>query len=155
MGNLGHIQPLERAARGRGWLLCALRALVDEHRASLGLSLPGVLWDEELEYILAPALASYEAERVTGHAVDNAYFSDAIRRKVPSGFTFKGFPHHFVTYDARSILQTWMRDEVALGILQCRTSKASLAVRIRIHRLPDDVVSVWAMLAIAYRPDPQ
>lgn len=129
-----------------------LRRLVDEHRAALGLASPGVVWDDELGYRLAPALASYETERWTGHTVDNAYFADAIRRKVPHGHTFKGFPHHFVTYEPATIFQTWLRDEVALSILQCRTSSASLAVRLHITPMPEDVLSVWAMIAIAYRP---
>jgi centrosomal protein CEP76 len=132
----------------------ALRALVDEHRASRGLGRPGVVWDEELSYLLTPALASYETERMTGHAaVDQTLFADAIRRKVSAGHTFKGFPHHFVTSDARSIFDTWLRDEVALSILQCRASKASLGLRLQLHLMADDIVSVWVMLAVAYKPE--
>eukprot|EP00900_Chrysochromulina_parva_P026164 jgi/Chrpa1/8181/Chrysochromulina_OHIO_Genome00017876-RA len=132
----------------------ALRALVDEHRASRGLGRPGVVWDEELSYLLTPALASYETERMTGHAaVDQTLFADAIRRKVSAGHTFKGFPHHFVTSDARSIFDTWLRDEVALSILQCRASKASLGLRLQLHPMADDIVSVWVMLAVAYKPE--
>ncbi len=146
--SLGEPAALESAAEA------ALRALVDEHRASLGLGRPGVVWDEELSYLLAPALAAYETERMTGHAaVDNALFADAIRRKVSAGHTFKGFPHHFVTSDSRSIFDAWLRDEVALSILQCRASKASLGLRLQLHPMADDVVSVWVMLAIAYRPE--
>ena len=132
----------------------ALRALVDEHRSSRGLGRTGVVWDEELSYLLTPALASYETERMTGHAaVDQALFADAIRRKVSAGHTFKGFPHHFVTSDALSIFDTWLRDEVALSILQCRASKASLGLRLQLHPMADDVVSVWVMLAVAYKPE--
>ena len=145
---LGDVVALEEAREAQ------LRALVDVHRAGLGLAAPGVRWDDELAERLAPALAAYETERRTGHAaIDNALFADAIRRKVSSGFTFKGFPHHFVTSEAEPILRAWLRDEVALSILQCRASKASLAVRLQIHPMPEDVVSVWAMLAIAYRPE--
>ena len=67
--------------------------------------------------------------------------------------TFKGFPHHFIFFDAKLIFAAWLRDETALSIMQCRTSKASLAVRLRVTPMPDDVVSVWAMLAITYRPE--
>ena len=60
-----------------------LRALVDAYRGRLGLRSPGVIWDDELAYLLAPALASYESERVAGCTVGESLFADAIRRKVP------------------------------------------------------------------------
>lgn len=146
---LGEPVALEEAAEA------SLRALVDQHRAGLGLASQAVAWDDELSYLLSPALAAYEAERRTGMAAtDNAFFADAVRRKVPSGFTFKGFPHHFVTAEPGAIFNAWLREEVALSILQCRTSKASIAVRVQVHLMPDDVVSVWAMLAISYRAEP-
>ena len=37
-----------------------------QHRASLDLD---TQWDERLSYLLAPALASYETERLTGRGV--------------------------------------------------------------------------------------
>ena len=130
-----------------------LCTLVNEHREGLGLPSASLEWDSELACLLEPALASYETERASGHPVGAALFADAIRRAVPQGHTFKGFPHHFLSADATIIFDTWLRDEVALGIVQCRASKARFAVRLRVQPMPDDVVSVWAMLAITYRPD--
>ena len=103
--------------------------------------------------MLSPALFSYETERMSGHPVGQALFADAIKRAVPTGQTFKGLPMHFVSTDALQIFAAWMENEVACDIMRTRTHKASLAVRVRVSFLPDDVVSVWAMLAIAYRPD--
>ena len=106
-------------------------------------------------HLLAPALASYELERVSGTApVGQEHFSDAIKRAVPVGFTFKGLPQHFVTTDARAIFAAWMQSAVASDILRTRTFKASIAVRVRVFPMADDVLSVWVMLAMAYRPEP-
>lgn len=132
----------------------ALRTLVDQHRASLRLDTPGVQWDPTLGHTLSPALYSYESERIIGTPSGQRLFSDAIRRLVPKGHTFKGLPMHFTTYDAKAIFTAWLASDVAAGILQMRTYKAAMAVRVRVFPLPDGVVSVWTMLAMAYRPEP-
>lgn len=141
--------PASVAAAAEG----ALRALVDEHRKGLQLSVPGVTWDDSLCHLLAPALYSYEAERLGSHPVGQGLFSDAIKRAVPTGHTFKGLPLHFTSYEPTAIFRAWMQNEVASDVLRTRTFKGSLAIRLRVCPMADGVVSVWAMLAIAYRPD--
>ena len=130
----------------------ALQKLVDAKRAEAGLTMPGVVWDATLGHLLSPALASYETEAASGCAIGSAHFADAIRRFVPSGHTFKGFPHHFATADPSAIFAAWCENDVARDILTTRTKKATLSVRLRVFPLADEVLSVWAMLAIAYRP---
>ena len=51
--------------------------------------------------MLSPALSSYELERVTGLSVGNEEFQEAVRRAVPNGHAFKGFPIQFVHKNAR------------------------------------------------------
>ena len=133
----------------------ALRTLVDQHRASLRLDAPGVQWDANLGHTLSPALFSYESERISGAPSGQRLFSDAIRRFVPQGHTFKGLPMHFTTYDSTAIFAAWLASDVAADILQTRTYKAAISVRVRIFPLPDGIVSVWVMLAMAYRPGPE
>ena len=100
---------------------------------------------------MAAALEAYNMGDLASAA---SHFSDAIRRAVPHGHTFKGLPLHFTTSHAPAILDGWLSSDVARDILECRTYKARLAVRVRVFPLPDNVASVWAMLAIAYRPEP-
>ncbi|RMC15599.1 hypothetical protein DUI87_07801 [Hirundo rustica rustica] len=83
-----------------------LRILVSEHRKDLGFS---TVWDDQLSYLLSPALAAYELERTTGVSAGNEEFQDAIRRAVPDGHTFKGFPIHFVHRNARRAFATCLR----------------------------------------------
>ena len=117
--------------------------------------MPGLVWDDDLSHLLAPALYSYEAERVGGYPIGQALFADAIKRAVPTGHTFKGVPLHFVTHDPATIFAGWRDSEVATDILSTRTFKGKLAVRVRVTPMPDEVVSVWVMLAIAFRPEPK
>ena len=137
----------EAAAEG------ALQRLVDDFRTGLGLAAPGVVWDDDLAAKLAPALHSYENERTCGVATGEKLFADVIRRHVPVGHTFKGLPQHVTTADPATIFGLFRQNDLANEILTCRTYKGGLAVRVRIFPLADAVVSVWAMLAIAYRPE--
>ncbi|PFX21677.1 Centrosomal protein of 76 kDa [Stylophora pistillata] len=83
-----------------------LRGLVTDHRRDLGLN---TTWDDELSYILTPALAAYELEHSTGVSAGNEEFQQAIRRAIPDGHTFKGFPIQFVHRNARRAFATCLR----------------------------------------------
>lgn len=66
-------------------------------------------WDDELSYILTPALSAYELEHCTGISAGNEEFQQAIRRAIPDGHTFKGFPIQFVHRNARRAFATCLR----------------------------------------------
>ena len=129
-----------------------LRAEVDTERAALGLASGDAAWDSHLSYLLAPALLSYENERVSGTAIGAHLFQQAVRRAVPEGHTFKGFPLHFTSPSAAGIAAAWRRSEVATGIMRCAAPGATLGLRLRVFPMADDVCSVWAMLAVAFKP---
>ena len=59
-------------------------------------------WDDELSYILTPALCAYETERVVGTSFGNDDFQTSVKRAVPEGFSFKGFPTMFPHFSVRS-----------------------------------------------------
>ena len=71
-----------------------LRKSLTEHRSD-ALGMPATQWDEGLAFLLMPALASYEAEAVTGQpAAGTEDFQQSIKRSTPAGSTFKGVPQH-------------------------------------------------------------
>ncbi len=77
------------------------------HTQELGLS---TMWDEDLCYLLGPALASYETERCLGvGGVGNQEFQDAIRNAVPDGHSFKGFPVQLLHRDPGRAFATCLR----------------------------------------------
>jgi hypothetical protein len=68
------------------------RVLAAHRREAAGLA---TQWDDGLGYLLAPALLAYEAERTGGAAAGAAgvaEFQQSVRRAVPAGCTFRGFP---------------------------------------------------------------
>ncbi|XP_069076034.1 centrosomal protein of 76 kDa isoform X1 [Pleurodeles waltl] len=125
-----------------------LRVLVSEHRKDLGLA---TVWEDQLSYLLSPALAAYEIERTTGISAGNEEFQDAIRRAVPDGHTFKGFPIHFLHKNARRAFATCLRSPFCDEIICCRGDQMRLAVRVRVFTYPESACAVWIMFACKYR----
>ncbi|XP_078607268.1 centrosomal protein of 76 kDa-like [Branchiostoma floridae x Branchiostoma japonicum] len=125
-----------------------LRVLVTEHRKDLGLT---TVWDNELSYLLTPALAAYEQERTTGQISGNEEFQQAIRRAVPDGHTFKGFPIQFLHRNARRAFAGCLRSPVCEEIVSCRGDHVRLAVRVRVFTYPEQACAVWIMFACKYR----
>ncbi|XP_005103634.1 centrosomal protein of 76 kDa [Aplysia californica] len=125
-----------------------LRVLVMEHRRDLGLT---TQWDDQLSYILSPALAAYEVERVTGITAGNEEFQDAVRQAVPDGQTFKGYPIQFTHRNARKAFTTCLRSPVCDEIINCRGDKVRLAVRVRVFPYPESACATWIMFACKYK----
>ncbi|XP_019380599.1 PREDICTED: centrosomal protein of 76 kDa isoform X2 [Gavialis gangeticus] len=125
-----------------------LRILVSEYRKDLGLT---TVWDDQLSYLLSPALAAYELERTTSISAGNEEFQDAIRRAVPDGHTFKGFPIHFVYRNARRAFATCLRSPFCEELICCRGDQVRLAVRVRVFAYPESACAVWIMFACKYR----
>uniref|UniRef100_A0A3P9DHW7 Centrosomal protein of 76 kDa n=1 Tax=Maylandia zebra TaxID=106582 RepID=A0A3P9DHW7_9CICH len=125
-----------------------MRYLVSEHRKDLDLA---TVWDDHLSYLLSSALSAYELERCTGVSCGNEEFQDAVRRAVPDGHTFKGFPIHFLHRNARRAFATCLRSPFCEEIVCCRGDHVRLAVRVRVFVYPENACAVWIMFACKYR----
>ncbi|XP_059920673.1 centrosomal protein of 76 kDa [Gadus macrocephalus] len=125
-----------------------MRFLVAEHRKDLEVA---TVWDDHLSYLLSSALAAYETERCTGVSCGNEEFQDAVRRAVPDGHTFKGFPIHFLHRNARRAFATCLRSQFCEEIVSCRGDHVRLAVRVRVYAYPENACAVWIMFACKYR----
>ena len=110
-----------------------LKALVVQHRMDAGLT---TVWDDQLSYMLAPALVAYETERTVGVSAGNEEFQEAVRRAVPEGNTFKGFPIQFNHRNQHNIFVTCLRyDHSSLLLhvhfsadLQCALKSSTVVV---------------------------
>jgi len=125
-----------------------LRSLVFDHRNDLGLT---TTWDDDLCYLLSPALAAYEFDYSTGVSVGNDDFQNGIRRNVPDGHTFKGFPIQFIHMNARRAFAACLRSPMCEEIICCRGDQVRLAVRVRIFPYPERACAVWIMFAVKYK----
>uniref|UniRef100_A0A8C6TWK3 Centrosomal protein of 76 kDa n=1 Tax=Neogobius melanostomus TaxID=47308 RepID=A0A8C6TWK3_9GOBI len=125
-----------------------MRYLISEHRKDLDLA---TVWDDHLSYLLSSALSAYELERCTGVSCGNEEFQDAVRRAVPDGHTFKGFPIHFLHRNGRRAFATSLRSPFCDEIICCRGDHVRLAVRVRVFFYPENTCAVWVMFACKYR----
>ncbi|KAL4617007.1 centrosomal protein of 76 kDa [Arapaima gigas] len=139
--------PTIESAPASNHLEMEMRFLVSEHRKDLGMS---TTWDDHLSYLLSAALVAYEQERCTGVSCGNEEFQDAVRRAVPDGHTFKGFPIHFTHRNARRIFATSLRSPFCEEIVCCRGDHVRLAVRVRVFAYPESACAVWIMFACKY-----
>uniref|UniRef100_A0A8C4PY17 Centrosomal protein of 76 kDa n=1 Tax=Eptatretus burgeri TaxID=7764 RepID=A0A8C4PY17_EPTBU len=124
-----------------------LRVVIAQHRETLSLS---TVWDDQLCYLLSPALAAYELERATGLVPGKAEFEDAVRRIVPDGHTFKAFPIHFNHRQAHRVLETALSYPVCNEVVACRGDEVHIAVRVRVFAYPEHTCAVWVMFACTY-----
>jgi centrosomal protein CEP76 len=125
-----------------------LRALIVSHRQDIGLT---TNWDDNLSYILSPALAWYENERVTGMSIGNEEFDQAIKLAIPDGHTFKAFPIQFIHKNARKIFAYSLKKSICEEILTCRGDQVKLALRVRVFTYPDSAIATWVMFACRYK----
>jgi len=125
-----------------------LRLLITNHRNEIGLA---THWDDHLGYVLSPALASYELERVSGLSVGNEEFDQAVKLSIPEGHSFKAFPIQFLHRNARKVFAACMKASVAEEILTCRGDQVKLALRVKVIAYPENSVATWVMLACRYK----
>jgi centrosomal protein CEP76 len=108
-------------------------------------------WDDELSYLLSPALVNYELDRIGGVTYGNEEFQQSIKRYVPEGHTFKAFPSQFLGLKANEIMNGFCKNSVGIDVLQTRGDTVRFAIRIKVVPYPEEISAVWAMLAVRYR----
>ena len=108
-------------------------------------------WDDNLSYILNPALTSYETERLTGFSVGNEEFDQAIKLAIPDGHTFKAFPIQFIHKNARKAFISCLKSPICEEILCCRGDQVKLALRVRVFTYPESAIATWVMFACRYK----
>lgn len=66
-------------------------------------------------------MSAYELERVSGLSVGNEEFQEAVRRAVPNGHSFKGFPIQFVHKNARKAFVFSLKYELDRNLILSRS----------------------------------
>ncbi len=108
-------------------------------------------WDGKLSHLISPALVNYEFERVSNLTYGNEEFKQSVKNYVPEGFTFKGFPLHITDTDADKIFGSILSSEIGKDILYTRGDQVTFAVRCKIYPYPQNVLSIWLMIATKFR----
>lgn len=123
--------------------------IVQKRSSAFGKS---ALFDDDLSYLLQPALAAYEMERITGYSFGNEDFQSSVKNAVPTKHCFKGFPTCFSHRDASKIMVALEANSTGADILSSEGDDVKFAVRVKIYSYPEDVCAVWVMVAVRYCP---
>jgi hypothetical protein len=104
--------------------------------------------DPWLEHKLGAALVAYETERLHGIAAGSEEFASAVKRHVPRGLAFRGFPFACNHTSPSRILEAFLASPVARSILETPFEPGvSFALRVQVALYPEDVGAAWVMLA--------
>ncbi|PRP77975.1 centrosomal protein [Planoprotostelium fungivorum] len=124
----------------------ALTNIIVHERRALGLM---TFFDDDLSYLLSSAISVYETERITGTTLGGMMtdFQHSIKRVVPEGHTFLGFPLQFSHRSPRKMMVALLRSKVGVDILECKGDQARHALRAKVYAYPEGRNAVWIMLA--------
>ncbi|PRP75204.1 centrosomal protein [Planoprotostelium fungivorum] len=127
----------------------ALTNIIVHERRTLGLM---TFFDDDLSYLLSSAISVYETERITGTTLGGmmADFQHSIKRVVPEGHTFLGFPLQFSHRSPRKMMVALLRSKVGVDILECKGDQARHALRAKVYAYPEGRNAVWIMLAVRF-----
>ncbi|CAN0060823.1 unnamed protein product, partial [Hapterophycus canaliculatus] len=75
------------------------------------------VWDDELGFLLGPAVFAYEQERICGASFGGDDFQDAVQLCVPQRHCFKGYPACFDHASCGKVMSSLLTRTVALDIL--------------------------------------
>jgi len=126
-----------------------LKTKLQKYRKTLDLTSQ---FDNKLCHLLSPSIVNYEFERVNNSTYGNDEFKQSVKNYVPDGYTFKGFPLHTTNLDVDRIFSSILSNDVGKDIIYTRGDNARFAVRCKIFPYPQDIYSIWIMLAVKYRP---
>ena len=140
--------PLGNVSIEEGKLENDLKKLISAYRERNDLI---THWDDDLAYLLSPALVNYELDRIGGVTYGNEEFQQSIKRYVPEGHTFKAFPTQVLGLKANEIMGIISKNSVAIDIMQTRGDTVRFAFRIKVVAYPEEINAVWVMLAVRYR----
>lgn len=107
--------------------------------------------DQHFSYILSPALAAYESERLTGTPFGSEDFQAVIKRYTPVGHTFKAFPAQFTHASPSKIIATLRSNPVAQDIISTLGGDLAFALRVHVTAYAEDTTAVWVILGVRYR----
>ncbi|KAI9329394.1 CEP76 C2 domain-containing protein [Zopfochytrium polystomum] len=136
-------------------------------------------WDEDLSHLLSQCLWSCEMGKLVrggwggvggptssggagggGSSSSNLglegpagrEFQEGVKRSIPEGHTFKGFPCHFSTLNPGKIFQKMVRAPQCRELLLVRGDSVRYGLRVRVFPVCEGCAGCWVMLAVRFKP---
>ena len=123
-----------------------LKQLIEFYRKDHYLS---CLWDESMSQLLGQSLWSMEFGKLSGQST--VLFSDdfqmGVKRSIPDGHTFKGFPMFFNHTHPQRMMQAMIKSKKFKEILLSRGDITRMAVCVKVFVYCENVTCCWVMIA--------
>ena len=125
-----------------------IKGKISKYRTAMELK---TTFDNKLSHLISPALVNYEMERISNLTYGNEEFKASVKNYVPEGFTFKAYPFQINELDSEKIFGMILSSEVGKDILNTRGDSVTFAVRCKLYPYPQNIYSLWVMVATKYR----
>ncbi|KAJ3070219.1 Centrosomal protein of 76 kDa [Podochytrium sp. JEL0797] len=125
------------------------------------------VWDDDLAHLLTQCLSGCEVgklypKRVGGggaaggmagvdFGVSSVDFQEGVKRGIPEGHTFKGFPIQFNTLNPQKIFSTFSQTKTCQNLMLTRGDKVRFGVRVKVVGYAEKCVACWVMVAVRYK----
>nr|KAJ3421189.1 Centrosomal protein of 76 kDa [Polyrhizophydium stewartii] len=112
------------------------------------------VWDDDLGHLLGQSLWTCEHQRLMGSASVAAFMDDfqtSVKRQIPEGHTFKGFPCQFNHWHTSRVFSTLAKTAQCRAILQTTGDKVRFAARARVFAYPETAASCWVMVGVRFQ----
>jgi centrosomal protein CEP76 len=134
-----------------------LQSHITHFRDDHDLSEP--IFDSSLSHILTSCLIHLESTKLFPPSLSaqpapaTLDFQESVKRTIPLGHTFKGFPCLFGDgcVDATKIWKGLVRVKHVLDILKTRGDTVRFGVRVVVVGYAEDVAAVWVMVAVRFK----
>jgi hypothetical protein len=123
-----------------------VKKVIEAERESFGLN---TKWNYDLEMVIRPLLARYEADKVAGkqsEMMEN--HKKAIGRYVRPLYSVTATPAMVHSSDPCEVFRGLMNTRYGLDILGVKEERASFALALRVEMYPEDVFCVWSIFAV-------
>jgi centrosomal protein CEP76 len=106
------------------------------------------VWDESLSHLLGQCLWSLEHEKLyaTNPKVFTNDFQIGVKRSIPEGHIFKGYPICFNHYNTQKIFSEMSRIKQCCDIFNTRGDCVRMAVRVKIFPYTDKILACWVLI---------
>ncbi|KAJ3307431.1 Centrosomal protein of 76 kDa [Kappamyces sp. JEL0829] len=103
------------------------------------------IWDDALSNLLGQSLWSMEYGKISGQStvLFSEDFQMGIKKSIPDGHTFKGFPMSFNHTHPQRIMQALVRSKQSRDIMLMRGDMVRMAVRVKVFVYCENVICCW------------
>ncbi|ORY43157.1 hypothetical protein BCR33DRAFT_717893 [Rhizoclosmatium globosum] len=127
------------------------------------------VWDDDLAHLLGQCLSGCEMGKLYpkksgaggggvggmvgsgAEGVNGAEFQEGVKRGIPEGHTFKGFPIHFNTLNPQKIFSAFAQAKACQNLMLTKGDKVRFGVRVKVIPYAEKCVACWVMVAVRYK----